>query len=123
MIIIITIHSVPLNIDRSSSNTNNDKPVSFITNQTSKRGRGRPQSINYNKPIIQDIIICDANEYSTINNHHNISSHDLIDVSKPTTSKNSMTYSYHCALNGISSFKKVKYSTDSKLPFNTIYIK
>ena len=30
-----------------------------------------------------------------------------------------MTYSYHCALNGISSPKKVKYSTDSKLPIDT----
>ena len=101
--------------------TNNDKTGSVIRNQILKRCRDRPKCINYNKPIRQDIKCRDSNEYSTIKKltHQNIISHDVIDVTKPTTSKNSMSYSYHCALNGISSPKKVIYSTDSKLPIDS----
>ena len=45
LIIIITDHLVTKNIDRSSSNTNDDNPVSVITNLIAKRCRSRPKSI------------------------------------------------------------------------------
>ena len=67
MIIIITVHSVTKNTDRSSSNTNYDNSVSVITNVIAKRWRGRPKSITVvKKSVIVEIDL--KKELTRLNN-------------------------------------------------------
>ena len=84
----------------------------IMDDQMTNPRRYRLKSIKINKLIKHNIINEKKTHKHLINQHLNtinkkvISSQidDEIDISKPTTSKKSMTYAYHCVLNDIPLF-------------------